>query len=431
MRKVLVTIVLALITAAMAQGQATEKKQIKDQAEYNTYIAALNTQDPAAKAAAMEAFVKQYPQSVVKMDALDLAMAGYQASNNLAKVEELANQILQLNPNHIRALAVMTAISRAKATGGDAAAARTASTDCQRGLQALPSWGKEEGMSDADFGKMRNQMSGIFNGACGFSALQAKDYPSAQRFYKESLRIDPTNMQDTYQLSVAQLETNPIDLQGLWYGVKAIQLAGSNAAAANSITAYVKAKYKKYHGKNDDFNQFMTAVSAQSAPPQDMATLITPAPTPCDIAVDAVKQNDPGQLSFSDWEFVLSKANCSPANKAAADKVWQAILAKQKNGDADVKLKLPAILVISATADKLQLAITDENQQSKKADLTVVLEKPATHPPAPGSSVDVVGVLTAYTADPFMFTMEKAELPGAAPTKPPVHHPPARRRPAR
>ena len=432
MRKVLVTIVLALITAAMAQGQAaTEQKQIKDPAEYNAYIAALNTTDPAAKGAAMEAFVKQYPQSIVKSDALDQAMASYQAANNLGKVEELAGQILQLNENNIRALAVMTAISRSKATGGDAAAAKVASTDCQRGLQALPSWSKEQGMSDADFTKMRTQMSWIFNGACGFSALQAKDYPSAQKFFKESLRIDPTNMQDTYQLSVAQLETNPIDLQGLWYGVKAIQLAGSNAAAANSITAYVRAKYKKYHGKNDDFNQFMAAVAAQSAPPADMATLVTPAPTPCDIAVDAVKQNDPGQLSFSDWEFVLSKANCSPANKTAAEKVWQAILAKQKNGEADVKLKLPAILVISATNDTLQLAITEENQQSKKADLTVVLEKPALHPPAPGSNVDVVGVLTTYTADPFMFTMEKGELPGAPATKPPVRHPPARRRPAR
>src|SRR5258708_23341725 len=198
MRKVLVTIVLALITAAMAQGQATEKKQIKDQAEYNTYIAALNTQDPAAKAAAMEAFVKQYPQSVVKMDALDLAMAGYQASNNLAKVEEIANQILQLNPNHIRALALMTAISRAKATGGDAAAARTASTDCQRGLHALPSWGKEEGMSSAEFAKMRNQMSGQSNPPPAFITFHPKNYPSAQRFYKESLRIHPTNIPHTY-----------------------------------------------------------------------------------------------------------------------------------------------------------------------------------------------------------------------------------------
>src|SRR6266478_1591770 len=126
MRKVLVTIVLALITAAMAQGQAaTEQKQIKDPAEYNAYIAALNTTDPAAKGAAMEAFVKQYPQSIVKSDALDQAMAS------------------------------------------DEAAARIASTDCQRGLQALPSWNKEQGMSDADFAKMRTQVSGIFNGACG------------------------------------------------------------------------------------------------------------------------------------------------------------------------------------------------------------------------------------------------------------------------
>src|SRR5260221_3141637 len=124
MKKVLVTIVLALIASAMAQSQSGETKQIKDPTEYNVYTAAFNTQDPAVKAAAMEAFVKQYPQSVVKMDALDLAMAGYQAANKFAKVEELAGKNLALNPNHNRARAGMTAISPAKTTPRDAAPAK-------------------------------------------------------------------------------------------------------------------------------------------------------------------------------------------------------------------------------------------------------------------------------------------------------------------
>ena len=109
--------------------------------------------------------------------------------------------------------------------------------------------------------------------------------------------------------------------------------------------------------------------------------------------------------------------------------MWQAILAKEKNSEGtEVKLKLP-VQVISATRDSIQVAITEENQQAKKADLTVNLEKPTLHPPAAGTTVDVVGVLTAYTPEPFMFTMEKGDLPGAAPTKPPVRRPPPRRRP--
>src|SRR5205807_2746087 len=191
--------------------------------------------------------------------------------------------------------------------------------------------------------------------------------------YLKAIELEPSNLQDVYQLAISELEPNPMDLNGLWYGAKAINLAGANA---QGIITYVKAKYKSYTGNFDGWDQLVAAAATQAAPPANFASTLKAKPTPCDIAVDAVKQNDPGTLSFSDWEFVLSHATCSPANKDAADKVWQAILAKQKNGDADVKLKLPAVLVISATKDTIQAAITEENQHDKKADLTVMLEKP-------------------------------------------------------
>ncbi|HEY6250936.1 MAG TPA: hypothetical protein VI685_13330, partial [Candidatus Angelobacter sp.] len=74
MKKVLLTVVLALVTVGIAQQpqpgqpQAPNQKVIKDPGEYNAYVTAINTTDPAAKAAAMEAFLKQYPQSVVFTD---------------------------------------------------------------------------------------------------------------------------------------------------------------------------------------------------------------------------------------------------------------------------------------------------------------------------------------------------------------------------
>src|SRR5690348_9022037 len=58
--------VAAVFTCAAAEPpaaatQAAPQKVIKDPAEYNSYITALNTQDPASRGAAMEAFVTQYP----------------------------------------------------------------------------------------------------------------------------------------------------------------------------------------------------------------------------------------------------------------------------------------------------------------------------------------------------------------------------------
>src|SRR5207302_9021351 len=134
-------------------------------------------------------------------------------------------------------------------------------------------------------------------------------------------------------LSIALLEGNPIDLNGFWYAAKAINLAGKDADTIQRITGYAKAKYKNYTGNYEGWDQMVAAAATQTAPPTNIAASIKRKLTPCEIAVDAVKTNDPGDLSLSDWEFVLSHAPCSPANKEAADKGWQALLSKQKRGE--------------------------------------------------------------------------------------------------
>jgi tetratricopeptide (TPR) repeat protein len=420
----------AFLAAAIA---AQQPKQIKDPTEYSAYMTAFSTQDPAAKAAAMDAFVAQYPNSVVKIDALEQAMAAYQqaqiqavASQQAqiqAKVIEKARQILALEANNMRALAIVTAIDRAKATEGDTAALKEGCGYAQTGLQQLPSW-KSEGMPEADFAKLRTALAQVFNGAAGFCALQNKDYTGARANYLKAIQNDPNNLQDTYQLAIAYLETDPVDLRGFWYGAKSLSLAGNNAATVNAIAPYIKGKYKKYHGKVDDWDRFAATAASQTAPPamDELAKLISPAPTPCDFAVQAVRDNPIDDLSFNDKEFILSKANCSPANKDAADKVWQSILTLEKNGEA--RLQIP-VKIISATTDTIEAAVSDDNQEANKADMHVALEKPVVKPPAPGTMTKVVGVITKYTPDPFLFTMEKGEL--QAPPKPPAKQPPARR----
>jgi hypothetical protein len=442
MRTVLVTFVLAaslvalalVITPLPAQAQASDASQanapanqkvIKDPAEYNTYMTALNTQDATQRGAAMEAFVKQYPQSVVLSDALDQAMAAYQAAGNQPKVQEIANRILQINPNAVRALAIVTFIERASAKTPEQAA--KVRQDGEKGLAALGTWQKPSDLSDADFAKLKDQMTVIFAGAAGFGALQAKDYPAARDFYLKSVKIDP-NLQDVYQLGIAQLEMNPIDKNGFWYIAKAYHLAQGNPAGQKSIADYGRSKYRKYHGNYDGWDQFLASTASQSSPPAVIA--IAPAPSPQELACKAVQDNDPATLSFADWEYILQYRDAGPqCNKDAADKVWAAIQGKQKDANGgEVKIKLPGVKVIAAGSDSLDLALTEDNQQANKADLHVVMDKPLTRPPAVGSTIDVVGSITAYTPNPFMFTMTAGEVPGAG-AKPPVRKPTPTHRP--
>src|SRR5713226_4664082 len=119
-----------------SNAQSTQKA-IKDLAEYNAYMAAFNTQDPASKAAAMEAFVKQYPASIVKIDALEQAMAAYQQAGNAAKVLDAAQRIITLDPGNVRALAILAYLKRA---AGTPEAAKECLAYAQRGLDELTKW---------------------------------------------------------------------------------------------------------------------------------------------------------------------------------------------------------------------------------------------------------------------------------------------------
>src|SRR5437899_3223458 len=67
-----------------------------------------------------------------------------------------------------------------------------------RGLQALKTAAKPEGMSDADFEKLKSQMSTIFNGVAGIAALQSKNLPQAEEHLRAAVQGDPNDLRNVY-----------------------------------------------------------------------------------------------------------------------------------------------------------------------------------------------------------------------------------------
>src|SRR5215472_2406696 len=426
-RTIAILAALAFTAASLAQGDTPAQKVIKDPAEYSAYINALNLVDPSAKAAAMEAFIAQYPDSVMQIDALQQAMQAYQAAGEPLKVQETADRILQIDPNNLRALAIVTFIERANANSPEKAA--KAGRDGEKGLAGLAAWQKLPGDSDADNTKLKEQMTVIFAGAAGFGALEAKDYATARSFYLRSVKIDPGNLQDVYQLGLASLEMNPLDKTGFWYVAKAINLVKGNDAAIHRMTAFAKAKYNKYHGNDDGWDQIVAAAAAETAPGPEIAA-IKPAFSPQELACNALAgHSSPADLSLADPEFILRYRDASDCNREAAGKVWTWLLSRQTNANGDeVKIKLQGAKVIAVTSDSIDVALTEDNQQANQADLHLTLWKTLAHPPSPGSSIDITGVLTSYRAQPFLFSMEKAEfVASGAQSQRNRSHPPVRR----
>src|SRR5262245_9431807 len=138
---------------AQSQGQApAQKKEIKDPAEYNAYVGAVQQADPSAKISRLEAFLTQYPNSVMKSDALETLMAAYQQTGNAAKMADTANRLLAVDPDNVKALALMAYTEKANQKWQDA------QQHAMKGLQSLDKMAKPDGVSDADFQKQKTQL---------------------------------------------------------------------------------------------------------------------------------------------------------------------------------------------------------------------------------------------------------------------------------
>ena len=158
------TSALCLPPAARAQDQASQSSQItiKDPAEYNAYTSAIGQSTPAAKASAIESFLQQYPNSVVKAEMLEQLVGAYQATGDTAKTYDAAKRLLQVDPNNLRALIFVVYVEKQQA-GGDQAKLDEAAALAQRGQNAT----KPANMSDADFQKLKVLAAPIFGNVIG------------------------------------------------------------------------------------------------------------------------------------------------------------------------------------------------------------------------------------------------------------------------
>jgi tetratricopeptide (TPR) repeat protein len=269
--------------AAHAQQQPPAgQKTIQDPAEYSAYNAAVSTQDATARAEALKAFVQQYPKSSVLADALEQEMAAYQAAGDSAHVTKVARRLLAADPGNIRALGIVVALDRISAAQGDNAALNEMCVDASGGMLAVPMWRQPADMSEGDYVTVSKLLNDIFIGAEGFCAVEQKNYSQAKTWLARAYGMDPTNVQDTYQLAVADLESAPLDAGGFWYCARAVHLAQTAAIPqdATSMVAYCKDKYTKFHGADDGWDALVTSVAAEDAPPPDFGKRIKAAPAP-------------------------------------------------------------------------------------------------------------------------------------------------------
>jgi tetratricopeptide (TPR) repeat protein len=443
MNKILVTIVLGCAVVAVAQnpaqpaapqnapaaqpqaqpqGQpAPQKKEIKDPAEYNAYVGAVQQSDPSAKISGLEAFLTQYPNSVMKEDALEILMGTYQQKGDAAKMADTAQRLLVVNPNSVRALALLAYTKRVMAQGGQNPQQNLADAEQygQKGLTALQSFNKPEGMQPQEYDNLKKQMSGIFNAAIGVAALQKKDYPTATKSLRAAVEVSPGDFSIVYPLALAYLQSSPPDVvNGSWFAARAASIAPTQMQA--QIEKYGKSQYTKYHGSDQGWSDVVAQAksSTSGAPPAGFTITQYVPPTPAEQAADLVKTKKVEEMSFAEWELVLSEGKPEDV-----EKVWSVLK------DKPLQMAAQVISITSPTNLKLAGSSDDIDAKRPDIDLTMTAPIPARLLPKEAADFQFQGTPVSYEPKPFMMTMKDGAIltaktpPGAK--KPAAHKKPA------
>ncbi len=351
-------ICLVSTPAPRAHGQTI---QIQDPAEFNSYQNATTQNDPAQKCAALESFLKSYPQSTAKSAALAQMMDCYNQTNNTDGLLSTATRLLQIDPNNMQALFASVYVKKLQCgksldpsgTSSDPQTCDDAAVLAQKGLTMA----KPAGTSDADWKTVTGNYYPIFHSAIALDDLVSKkDNAGAIKEYTAELMLYSTDatksgpgLVDTLQL--AQVYSKPGDsrdeIKAVWFYARAWDFAP--APYKPQIEQQLDYRYKHYHGTLDGdaaITQQINAIKAQAQAtlfPPDGFT-IAPAPTPDKLAHQAYTSGDPTKLNLEDKEYIL-------ANGVDADAtgLWGLLKGQQTPVPGNVISDPASVLKISVT----------------------------------------------------------------------------------
>jgi len=385
MKKVVLASLLAVAgavpSASLVYAQQASSGGIQmSQEEYAAYNKANTATTAADKAAAFEAYLKQYPNSAVKVDVLNQILFADSQVGDQAATLNAADRLLAIDPNNLRALTFEVFYRRADADKLTDPAAKQAALDAvakyaQQGLSAT----KPKDMSDADFATLKSKTDPTFESAVADDDMAKKDNADAITVLKKEIDADTDDttkpspvLQDVYVLAQAYYTSTPPDyLNCAWYATRAAAFAP--AASKTIIVPLATYCYKKYHGSADGYAAMQTAVQTSLDPPAGFT--VTAAPKPEDLVANLVSTTpDLG------------------------------------------------VTVVSATDSQLVLEVSDDAVASKTPDFTVNLKEPLKTIPQPGDKITVDGTYDSYTASPLMITMSDGSIVAPKRTAP-VHHP--------
>jgi tetratricopeptide (TPR) repeat protein len=422
-RSLMMTILLAswsaagpLVAAALAQEQAQQASPWKDRAEYDAFTALTQATDPNQQIQLADKYLADYPGTKLPDAVYQLKLQAYQSLNDTAKMEETATKLLEISPNNIRGLLVLSYLFPRTINDQDPEKPQKlekAAERAKRGLDAIAALPLPQGMSAEDFQKQKDQTAAVFHQTSGFVALQKADYPTATQELRKSAETNPMDALGFYWLGLAHLTPKPPNYDdGVYAMARASSITGATAlpdTIKNQVKDYLTQVYEARHGSNEGLDNVLTQAASSPFPPagfhiesveeiaarQPPPEPEPPPPPQRELTVKAEELTDFG---------VIVKYLQSGGDKEAD--TWTIL--------KGASLPLPGKVVSATPAarpTRILVAVAPELQaENGKHDVELTLAAPHARALPAGQMINFEGTLDAYTPRPFLLKIVDGKI---------------------
>jgi tetratricopeptide (TPR) repeat protein len=390
---------------AAAQTPPQDQKPSYTIAEYNAYQAAHGEKDLQARLKLLDDFVAKFPNSTLLLYIDQDYFDTYGQMKNYPKVMEWGDKLLALgdklaveyriNVAYTRCTVFQSSFNPKAPNINDLLAGTRTAAD--EGLKLLDELKKPETLSEEKFAEQKKVAAATFDGAGGFAALQQKDYPAAEKYFKASLVLNPNDAITSYRLGLAYLLQDPAKtMEGFWALARSVALKGPGEA---QVRDYLRKRLLVYQQPG------------------------------CDSLIDA-QMNEMIQLAANSSErpATYTFPSSEDLNKVRQASTILTVLTDLKGGGDKAKLtwltlcgaEFPEVVgkIIDVSTDgtvvefKVFTGATEEEMQSAStANMDVKVEG---HPESARLQKDdfirFSGTLASYDPEPFLLHWEKVKV---------------------
>jgi tetratricopeptide (TPR) repeat protein len=413
----------ALAAVALASAQ-TQKKY--DQAEYNLLTEAAKSLSAGNFAKAitdLDAWKAKYPKSDLAPNRLAFYVQAYAGAKQHDQAVSAAGELLSgdIDAAVGDAGSVVRVLFGAVLSAQQIPAPTAAQLEvAQKAAKLLGSYEKKpDGVPDANWAQARAQMRTTSAAALiwvslapGLQAMSKKDCATAETIYTKALAEYPDSAQAAWSLGTAQrclYPKQPEKASAALYAFARAAVVDPVKGVADpkwqkgTVEPYVRQFYNRYHGEDAEGLKQLLAAAAQSPTPPAGFHI----KSMTEIAEEKERQFAQSNPQLALWMKVKG---------ALAASEGEAYFASSLKDTAVPQLRGVLLEAKPACRPKELLVIVPmpDAPRPTEAEILLKLDKPIAGKPAPGTEFQWQGVPSAFTAQPFLLTMdtESAKLDG-------------------